>query len=380
MPRRVLLVDDNLAVQKLIELTLRKEGFEVTPVDNALSALDFALKNPPEIILADYNLEGMSVFTFVEKIRQKQRLSEIPIVLLINSTESYNPAQLQSAGVQAYLKKPIDSKELTRQVKIQTGTAETVVMDLKSLPNQGETSLSEHFSDPGVDAIKIEELLGWSSPGTLNPEMTQQMRVDQTIAAPPRSAAEELLSSPSQEPEEIAPESSDMLEETQYFQIPPVTEPTTFESTAAPSQMEAPAELLPEAPLEEAPASHEIFGKRAEEKEEEKYEDKPDEEPQFLIPPSITDDSENLKPAPDTRSPLPASQEIESAIHKNVSEVIEKVAWEILPSHIESAMTKEALTAIVEKIVWEVVPALAEIEIKKEIKRLQAEENEPPST
>ena len=335
MPRRVLLIDDNLAVQKLVELTLRKEGFEVTPVDNGLSALDIALKNPPDLILADFNLEGMNIFTFIQKIRQKERLKEIPIALLINSTETYDPAQLESAGIQAFLKKPIDSKELVEQVKRQTGTSETVMMDLNALSKKDETQLSEQFSNPGNEAVKIEELLGWSSPGALAPsETTQEIRIEPAAPTAPEAVQ------PGEAPQEVSQET---MEETQHFQLPPM------------AAMTSPREPLPEAPPleEEEPASSVSTG---------------------VSPAPETDGTGIQQDAPLSAPPVDRT-ELEIAIRKSVSEAVEKVARETLPSLIESPVMKEKIASILEKIAWEVVPALAEIEIKKEIKRLQAEEN-----
>jgi CheY-like chemotaxis protein len=65
------------------------------------------------------------------------------------------------------------------------------------------------------------------------------------------------------------------------------------------------------------------------------------------------------------------SKQVENAIQKIVHEVVEKVAWEIIPSVVDTAVSKSKIQALVEQVVWEVVPPLAEIEIKKEIKRLQ---------
>ena len=53
---------------------------------------------------------------------------------------------------------------------------------------------------------------------------------------------------------------------------------------------------------------------------------------------------------------------------------MERVAWEIIPSVVEMAMSKTKIQSFVEQAVWEIVPPLAEIEIKKEIKRLQPDE------
>lgn len=350
MPRSVLLVDDNLAVQKLVELILRKEGFEISSVDNALSAIDLALKQPPDLILADFNLEGMNVFSFVQKVRQKERLSEIPIVLLINSTESYDPAQLQSAGIQAFLKKPIDAKELAEEVKKQTGTSETVMIDLNALSKKGEAGLSDHFSNSANDAVKIEELLGWSSPGSITPELTQQIKTEQTVVASMPAVEPEPIKAPLEQEEEI-------LEKTQYFQVSPVNQKK--------SQEEAPA-------VKSSPNFQEVSSVEG------AVEEKAEQGPPPSTPFYATEAESAAVPEHGPASPPPISPiraETEEAIKNHVREAIEKVAWEILPGLIESALSKEAIKSVVEEVVWEVVPPLAEIEIVKEIKRLQPEES-----
>ncbi len=380
MPRRVLLIDDNLAVQKLVELTLRKEGYDVTSIDNGLSALDLAFKNQPDLILADYNLEGMNIFTFVQKIRQRGTLVETPIILLINSTESYDPAQLQSAGIQAFLKKPIDSRGLIQEVKRQSGAAETVPTDLNPVRKQEETSLSEHFSNPGNEAVKIEELLGWSSPGSLTEGSLDKVEAEQTIleSAPPtsiesNSAPEEVgeetqfftdqavlqPAAPQAEPAQEFHEES--LEETRYFQEPPQSSTPPPAEEPAPLEMELSLpDILPVPPVEEPIETDSLAFREA------------------SIPP-ISNSAPPVEEAPPMPSPSAAApfdpSQINEVLRKNISEIVEKVVWEVLPGMLQSALPKSEFKAIIEKVAWETIPPLAEIEIKKEIKRLQEGEN-----
>ncbi|MDC4204076.1 MAG: response regulator [Candidatus Manganitrophus sp.] len=380
MSRRVLLIDDNLAVQKLVELTLRKEGYDVTSIDNGLSALDLAFKNQPDLILADYNLEGMNIFNFVQKIRQRGSLVETPIILLINSTESYDPAQLQSAGIQAFLKKPIDSRELIQETKRQTGTAEAVMVDLNASGKKEGSSLSEHFSNPGGDAVKIEELLGWSSPGSLPEEPEAIVAAGQTLleSAPP--AADEpkafsgemgeetqFFTDPVVPPPAAAPTESaeafneSSLEETRYFQEPPPLAPTEEPSIEEPSILESSLPQIDVPSLEESLQTN----------NEEVEMNKPP------VPP-MADPSPFSEKIPQTAAASSAAPidpaEVNELIRKNVLEIVEKVVWDVLPGMLQAALPKAELKEIIEKVTWEVLPSLAEVEIKKEIKRLQEEE------
>ncbi|NKE72700.1 response regulator [Candidatus Manganitrophus noduliformans] len=380
MPRRVLLIDDNLAVQKLVELTLRKEGYDVTSIDNGLSALDLAFKNQPDLILADYNLEGMNIFNFVQKIRQRGSLVETPIILLINSTESYDPAQLQSAGIQAFLKKPIDSRELIQEAKRQTGTAEAVMVDLNASGKKEGSTLSEHFSNPGGDAVKIEELLGWSSPGSLPEEPEGIVPAGQTFieSAPPASdepkaSSEEMgeetqfftdpvVPQPAAAPTESAKAFDEpSLEETRYFQEPPPPASTEEPSLEEPSILESSLPQIDVPSLEESLQTN-------------------NEEVEMHVPlvppmadPSSSSEEISRTAAASSAAPIDPA-EVNELIRKNVLEIVEKVVWEVLPGMLQAALPKAELKEIIEKVAWEVLPSLAEVEIKKEIKRLQEEE------
>ncbi|MCG3114749.1 MAG: response regulator [Candidatus Manganitrophus sp. SA1] len=380
MPRRVLLIDDNLAVQKLVELTLRKEGYDVTSIDNGLSALDLAFKNQPDLILADYNLEGMNIFNFVQKIRQRGSLVETPIILLINSTESYDPAQLQSAGIQAFLKKPIDSRELIQEAKRQTGTAEAVMVDLNASGKKEGSSLSEHFSNPGSDAVKIEELLGWSSPGSLPEEPEAIIAAGQPLLESAPLAADEpkafsgemgeetqfftdpVVPQPAAAPTESAEAFHEpSLEETRYFQEPPPPAPTEEPSIEEPSILESSLPQIDVPSLEESLQTN----------NEEVEMNKPS------VPP-MADPSPFSEKIPQTAAASSAAPidpaEVNELIRKNVLEIVEKVVWDVLPGMLQAALPKAELKEIIEKVTWEVLPSLAEVEIKKEIKRLQEEE------
>lgn len=256
MPLRVLLADENLAVQKLVELTLKNEGIQLTTTDNSLSALDIALKRSPDIILADFNLEGLDIFSFVSKIRQNPRLSDIPIILLINAAETFDPTQLSSVGVQAFFKKPLDSKELLDEIKKLTGDAVQASERSNSSSKNADSGVSQHFSELEQEAEKMEAALGWSS----------------TVAGK-------------------------STEET---------------SSAAASSGNSEKSKLP-------------------------------------LHDSLLDE----------------------AIRKKVQESVEKVAWDVLPELLRTALSKEAMSPILEKVAWEVVTPIAESEIKKEIVRLQ---------
>lgn len=162
MSLRILLADENLAVQKLVEMTLSSEDVDLTITDNGLSALDIAIKHRPDLILADYKMSGLDVFSFVKKAKKREDISGIPIILLVDSAETHDPIYLQSLGVEAFLKKPIDTEKLNERIKSLSLLSEPEVETPGEVSSNSE--LSQHFTSADDDSKMISDLLGWSTP------------------------------------------------------------------------------------------------------------------------------------------------------------------------------------------------------------------------
>ncbi len=116
----VLLVDQNPAVLEQVEATLRGDSsrspFTVMPAREGLSGLDIAFKKKPGLILVDSHLEGIALLDFLKKIRKRADLAKTPIILLTDP-DNLPPTELQSAGFQAMLAKPIDPVALSEEVR-----------------------------------------------------------------------------------------------------------------------------------------------------------------------------------------------------------------------------------------------------------------------
>lgn len=119
MLRKILIIESEPLIQKEVEQPLKQSGFDITVVSDGLAAIDVALKHPPDIILVDYTPEEINNLTFFQEIRQKEHLGVIPVVLLVHPTDTCVLIQIESAGVRAYLKKPINTTELIGAVQKQ---------------------------------------------------------------------------------------------------------------------------------------------------------------------------------------------------------------------------------------------------------------------
>lgn len=114
MSKTVLIVDDDAAIRKLLEVALKASGFHPISTKSAQDALNRAAVETPALILLDLGLPDMDGKVFIERFRE---WSNAPIIVLsARSHESEKIAALDS-GCDDYLTKPFGTGELLARIK-----------------------------------------------------------------------------------------------------------------------------------------------------------------------------------------------------------------------------------------------------------------------
>jgi len=112
--RRVLVVDDEESVRELIELYLRKEGFEVIHARDGKEALRLNGEHHPDLIILDLMLPGLDGW---EVCRQIRSTSKVPIIMLTARAEEVDRIVGLELGADDYVVKPFSPRELVARVK-----------------------------------------------------------------------------------------------------------------------------------------------------------------------------------------------------------------------------------------------------------------------
>jgi DNA-binding response OmpR family regulator len=122
----VLAVDDSASIRKLVELTLRREGYDVVTADSGLTALAALARRRPDLLLLDVMLVALDGFQLCQVIREHPRYRDLPIIILSGrESEADREAGLR-AGVSAYLTKPFRPEQLLATVREQLTTQPVV--------------------------------------------------------------------------------------------------------------------------------------------------------------------------------------------------------------------------------------------------------------
>jgi CheY-like chemotaxis protein len=106
-PRRILLVDDNKDSAESLALVFRLSGHDVRTAYDGPSALDTARANPPDVVLLDIGLPGMSGLEVARRLRQDLGLTDVLLVALTGYGQEEDRRRSQEAGCNAHLVKPV---------------------------------------------------------------------------------------------------------------------------------------------------------------------------------------------------------------------------------------------------------------------------------
>ena len=116
MTEKILIVEDNPLHTKLIEMTLKSKNYTLLKANDGEKALDIAKKERPDLIIMDLNLPGMTGFEVTKKLRENPAFSHTPIIAITAYAMRGDRERVIESGCDAYLSKPIDTRELARVV------------------------------------------------------------------------------------------------------------------------------------------------------------------------------------------------------------------------------------------------------------------------
>ncbi|SFX11424.1 response regulator transcription factor [Marinospirillum alkaliphilum] len=116
MPR-VLVVDDEPNIVLSLEFLMQQAGFQVDTAADGETALQKVHAVPPDLILLDISLPGISGFEVLEALRAEARYSKLPIVMLTAHGREVEREKGMALGADDYITKPFSTRELVEKVK-----------------------------------------------------------------------------------------------------------------------------------------------------------------------------------------------------------------------------------------------------------------------
>lgn len=116
MPKRILLADDSITIQKVVELTFSDGDYEVVAVNNGAKAIQKLAEMRPDVILSDIIMPEKNGYEVCEFVKSHPEYRTIPVVLLTGTFEPFDPDRADKAGCDAVVTKPFESQSLIHKV------------------------------------------------------------------------------------------------------------------------------------------------------------------------------------------------------------------------------------------------------------------------
>ena len=114
---RILVVEDDREISRLIETCLKIEGYEVFIASNGEEALQLAAAEPLNLILMDVMMPQMDGMDALKRLKEDKKTAGIPVVMLTAKTTSEEIVQSLQAGADLHLIKPFTCSELTAIIR-----------------------------------------------------------------------------------------------------------------------------------------------------------------------------------------------------------------------------------------------------------------------
>lgn len=121
MKQRILIVDDNPDSATIMRSMLEPHGYEVEVATRGSTALEMVRAAPPDLVLLDIMMPGMSGFEVLQNIKADAHTSRVPVILVTAKTQDEDLVSGYQRGADYYITKPFTAKQLLYGIRLVLG-------------------------------------------------------------------------------------------------------------------------------------------------------------------------------------------------------------------------------------------------------------------
>ncbi len=111
---KILVIDDELAIRRFLQITLKAQGYEVVEAISGSEGLQMATSAHPDLVILDLGLGDLDGLTVLKRLRE---WSQVPVIILTVRNSDADKVTLLDAGANDYLTKPFSVAELQARIR-----------------------------------------------------------------------------------------------------------------------------------------------------------------------------------------------------------------------------------------------------------------------
>lgn len=121
--RRILVVDDEPHIRRVLEAVLGSRGFTVMMASDGMQGLDELVHEPVDLVILDLMMPGASGLEILAKIRANPSRSDTPVIILTAKGQDADREAALAGGANDFLTKPFSPKKLIARIEEILGDA-----------------------------------------------------------------------------------------------------------------------------------------------------------------------------------------------------------------------------------------------------------------
>jgi CheY-like chemotaxis protein len=118
LSRKVLLVDDEDQLRRVMKDLLEREGYTVAEARDGVQALDQVDKFAPDVIVLDLNLPGLDGYGVLSHLRSRPATVNVPVIVLTAKGDEDNEVRVFELGADDFLTKPFRARALSARIDV----------------------------------------------------------------------------------------------------------------------------------------------------------------------------------------------------------------------------------------------------------------------
>jgi two-component system alkaline phosphatase synthesis response regulator PhoP len=117
MPKKILIIDDDPFVVKVIASRLEANNYKVITSSDGKEGLEKVYKEKPDLVIVDFILPRVNGYEICSRLKEDTEFSGVPVIIITGNTNERDRRLTEDAGADAFLIKPFDREVLLSRIK-----------------------------------------------------------------------------------------------------------------------------------------------------------------------------------------------------------------------------------------------------------------------
>jgi two-component system, chemotaxis family, chemotaxis protein CheY len=117
MAKKILVVDDEHYMRRLMQHHLLRAGYEMVTANNGREAVETATREKPDLVIMDVMMAEMDGLSALKEMKQAEATRHIPVIMLTASANAVTREQSEASGAAAFFTKPFSPTQLLVEIR-----------------------------------------------------------------------------------------------------------------------------------------------------------------------------------------------------------------------------------------------------------------------